>query len=388
MKKIVAMMLALAMVLAMTSALAAIDSNYPKNIEVNDKREIQFIKNYTINGVDNPTDAHPADAFKFKVADKKYYVAGKVASLPTDKTIPDITFSKVEPTEEVFDDNKYAVKFNLPDFSGLPVGEYVYQLIEETPDGKTAGVTYYDTDTNKLYLKITLVNELGANDVPTGKILIGGIALRAGDPEVGDGPYGEKLSNADGSSTGVHNNYNKGSLTVEKKVTGNLADTGKPWIFKVQFTPAASETIRSTIAVNDSSTGTFCGKNEPSANAAGEVAFTEDSTKVIAVADATKEIYFLLTDGQKMIFDNIPENVTYVITEVESGKYGYDEAVETYSDSAKKISKGDADTATFTNKKDLTPDTGIELEAVPYIMIMAIALMGVAMMFVRRREEM
>ena len=45
------------------------------------------------------------------------------------------------------------------------------------------------------------------------------------------------------------------------------------------------------------------------------------------------------------------------------------------------------DTASFVNHKEQTPDTGVSIASMPYVMILAVAMMGAAMMIIRRRKE-
>ena len=46
-----------------------------------------------------------------------------------------------------------------------------------------------------------------------------------------------------------------------------------------------------------------------------------------------------------------------------------------------------ADTVTITNTKDIIPDTGITLETLPYVLMMALAMMGLVALKLRKREE-
>ena len=46
-----------------------------------------------------------------------------------------------------------------------------------------------------------------------------------------------------------------------------------------------------------------------------------------------------------------------------------------------------ADTITITNTKDIIPDTGITLETLPYVLLMALAMMGLVALKLRKREE-
>jgi hypothetical protein len=388
MKKIVAMLLALAMLLAMTSAMAEnhgkkTSSAFEPETALNAEQELKIVKGWAINDADDTTNKHPADRVTFTVSGSKYYFNGLE---DTSVTPPALTAPAVVDVTESTDKANIIVK--LPDFTGCKVGEYVYYLTEA--DYKTAGVTYNYTTENPLTLKVTLINETDATTGElTGNVIIGGIALRDGGAD-GDNPgnktEGNKLDSTTGSKDDVHNEYEYGKITVDKTVTGNMGDTTKPWIFKLTLTPAAGETVRGT--VNISGNGTYIGEPEtaPTADDNGNVTGnTAASSLTIAPTwDSAKVVYFTLTSGQSLSFDNIPEGVTYTIEEVEANKYDYTTTKPTESGT---IAKNDDITASYVNDKSQNPDTGVSVTVVPYIMILAVAMMGAAMMITRRRKE-
>ncbi len=398
MKKFVALMLAMMLVVGMASVAMAANhgtkdsSKFTPNTAVDSKQTITITKGYTINDADNTTDNHPADTLTFTQSSSAYYINGAVNSNVTVPALTTITASAV--TEST---TAATISITLPDYSDCPVGEYVYYLTEA--DAKTAGVTYNYTSSNPLVLKVTLINETDSTTgAPTGNILIGGIALRdGGDAGVNAGNANgskEKLDSTTGLKEDVHNNYDKGKLTVTKTVTGNMGDTTKPWIFKAEFETTNNETVRGTISLAGS-TGTYYGETAPTAAAdTGVVTGTAstDTTIVPGTGWTSKTVYFTLKHGQNFVFDNIPEGVKYKVTEIEAAKYDYTTKLNGTATTdgvlaqAEMTRNGDV-TAAYVNTKNQTPDTGIALDAVPYVMIMAITLMGAAMMIVRRRKE-
>jgi len=384
MKKIVAMLLALAMLLAMTSALAD-DSGFPQNTEnapADSEPTITIKKGYVINDPGNTTGItnHPADNPKFSVDKVEYYINGKLDSTVNVPPLTSITTDGVD--EGTFDAEKAVITIKLPKYT--KVGEYAYYLKETAPDSPTAGVTYNYTD-GSLILKVTIINKLDANNKPTGELLIGGIALRQTNVNAGnENKSTEKLNNVDGDKDNVHNEYEAGKLTVDKTVKGNMGDTSKPWVFKAEFTPATGETVRGTITFGGE--GTYYGTTQPTINAeTGVITGTVSAdTSIAADWNEKQTVYFTLTSGQTFTFINIPEGVNYTITELEANKYGYTTNNETVTDTMGK----DADkTASFVNEKSQNPDTGVSVTVVPYIMILAVAMMGAAMMITRRRKE-
>ncbi len=422
MKKILAMILAMMMLLVTVAALAeeptggegettggettsTNDSGFPSPVDDSlgnptKPYTLEIVKGYVINGSDEASEDypnHPADTLTFTVVDSKYYFNGKESSAVE---VPEISIS----TSAVIEDaEKATITIDLPAFT--KVGEYVYWLAEE--DANTAGVTYnYLEDENQLCLKITVINELDADGKPTGNLIIGGIALRDGGEANIGGATGdkEKLNNADGDSENVHNEYEAGKITITKTVTGNMGDTDKLWIYEVTFTPSDGDTVRGTVTIETD--GTYYATSKPSVDADGVVTGTASSATTIDPEwDATTTVYFALTDGQSISFTNLPKGTTYTVMEYEAGMYGYTTTVEA-SDTvaAAEVKEQDAlataaqvtgeisaaaeeDTADFTNDYNLVPDTGITLDTVPYMLIMMIALAGAAMMIIRKRRE-
>jgi hypothetical protein len=383
MKKIVALMLALIMALSMASvAMAADHSKFTPQTALNSQQELTIVKGWAINDANDTTNKHPADQVKFTVSGSKYYFN---ATEDTTVTPPALTAPAVVNVDESTDKANIIVK--LPDFTGCKVGEYVYYLTEA--DYKTAGVTYNYTSENPLILKVTLINETDATTgKPNGNVIIGGIALRDSTHEgdnAGNKNEGNKLDSTTGSKDDVHNEYEYGKITVDKTVTGNMGDTTKPWIFKLTLTPATGETVRGT--VNITGDGTFYGTTELTADAATGVVSeaTAAEKKIEAGWNSETVYYFTLTSGQNLTFDNIPEGVAWTIEEVEAGKYDYTTTNPTTESGT--IAAKDDIKASYVNDKTQTPDTGVSIASMPYVMILAVAMMGAAMMIIRRRKE-
>ncbi len=102
------------------------------------------------------------------------------------------------------------------------------------------------------------------------------------------------------------------------------------------------------------------------------------------------EIELNLAHGEGITISNIPDGVTYEVTETLPEGLGYKKPTITYSDSDKVINKvineGEApDSVTVTNQKDISIETGINLDNAPYIAILAVAIGGLALFLIRRR---
>lgn len=86
-----------------------------------------------------------------------------------------------------------------------------------------------------------------------------------------------------------------------------------------------------------------------------------------------------------MKFTNIPYDVTYTVAEEDYRSEGYDAADYEYSDEANKIDSVN-DTVKITNNKGAgTIDTGITLDNLPYIMILALVAVAMVVLFGKKR---
>ena len=183
MKKFVAILLTLMLVLGVSGALAA-DPNLPN---------ATFKKNYTENG-----GTAPAATFTFK-AEFKALGEGATAEAPA------LSISNVVTTGA---GNNYTATIS-PEGDFPSVGKYYYTVSEE--QGNVAGITY----AAPLYLMVLVTNGEDGALVPS--------------------YYLYKDENKDTKEDTFTNTYSAGTLTVKKTVTGNLGDKNKEFDFTVTF---------------------------------------------------------------------------------------------------------------------------------------------------------
>lgn len=309
-----------------------------------DTNKVTITKHFNVSGTGAKT---PAQTVSFTVGE------GVVTNSTTIDTAPAVT---IDPVTFAEGDEEKDVTINLPKFEG--VGIYTYPVTETNTN--IAGELY----ASELELKITIIQ--GENN-----LVIGGIALRQ----------------ADVKTDTLENDYKANALTVGKTVTGNLGDKSKHFPITVVLTAPDDDKVYGSIGV------TITGDEETTVKD-GETAIT---TSIAAEADGwtTKTLNLMLKDGDTVKFDNLPDQITYTITEDADiihtaadqteeeqnnpeAYYVSDEitTAETLSaDAEKKI----------TNNKTIEIDTGIELETLPFVLLMGIALVGV--MALRRRED-
>ena len=347
MKKILAILLALILVLANVAALA---------------EEAKY---------------NPSTAFTFKPLPKEYEVIGASdeALYPQETLSFTVTAAEDNPdggdaviTVGANADNKVAVtgvngndlQINVPAFS-LP-GLYHFTIKEV--EGNTQGVTY-NTDTE---IGISVLVTFNADDAAQLEVVNTADLKNFGITAKGEGENKEKVEE-------LTNKYELGSLTVSKEVTGNLGDRNQ--LFDIKVTFEAEGDVLSDITVETESTGTNPAK--------------------VAMADwenGTAEVDIQLKHGESLTFKDIPANVTYTVVEDEKhaaddpngadGSTGY---TVTYDGDEGEIAAGETSEASITNDKNITIDTGVALESVPYIMILAVTMIGAALLVLRKREE-
>lgn len=154
------------------------------------------------------------------------------------------------------------------------------------------------------------------------------------------------------------------NLTVTKTVTGKLGDTNKAFTFTITKADGASANII-------------------------------DANVEISEADRAKVEWkgngqFTLKDGASITFKNLPSGEYKVIedsyTHYETS-YVVDSKTPENGQEAKVTIGTDAKTLAFTNHCTLFPDTGVLLDTLPYIVILAVVAGGVALLMLRKRRK-
>ncbi len=324
MKKFIAILLATLLTLGMMSAaFAANGQTYDASLETN---EITITKTLTAKGPSGTTVKFPADTLKFTAS------AGTVTNATTGVTAPTLpAIADVAVTEGA---TSAAITVKLPKFDN--VGVYTYEITET--DTGVAGVTYR---TDKIVLVLTVVEQ-------EGKRVIAAVHCET--------PVDTNNANGNKSDT-FENVYNAGSLKLTKTVTGNFGETDKEWNFTVKFTAPTGDTVNSTISYGDQT--------------------------IAAGWTGSKEVSVKLKHNESIQFDNIPAGVTYEITEAEANKDNY---TTTPTNASGTIAAETLTNASFVNNRTTTPDTGIILDSMPYILLGAAVVAAVVVMIARKRR--
>ena len=347
MKKLLAILLAMMMVLVSVVALAEPDQQDNTDGTTADggvavsqvtpteaNKTVTIKKTYTVQGVDA---VNPGDTLQFVPT------SVKVLNATTGTTVPDISIADVRVLKEA---GEATITIALPQYTA--VGEYYYTITEN--DTGVAGVTYL-SDT--IYLRVQVFQDPDSN-----ALVFGGINFRRGSEDAT-----QKID-------GFTNTYEAGTLTVSKTVTGNMGDLNKEWNFTVVFSAPEDDTVMSDITTSATN-----GAAAPDTIAAGTTGWSGTTTKTST---------FKLINSQSVKFSNIPKGVTYTVSEAEANKDGY---TTTIVGNDGTISGHEDDTAAFTNTKTVDIDTGVALDSTVYMLIIALALAGVVVLKIRRRED-
>ena len=179
------------------------------------------------------------------------------------------------------------------------------------------------------------------------------------------------------------------SLTIEKKVTGAQADKTKHFNFTINMTKASTDTRASY-------TGTIV-KGDKCKETHQNVVLTFDNN-----GKATANVE--LCDGDRITFDNIAAGTRYTVTEA-GATDGYTPSVAVVENGAtavqtnatseadgitadNKLIGENANSVVFTNAYADTPITGVIINNLPYVVLVAVAACAlVALVLINRRRQ-
>ena len=348
-KKILAILMALVLTFAMSTVALADDEDVqlttPPTVTSGDKiytdiTSVTFYKTYSLT---NNNTTSPQETISFTSSH--------------DEGVPDlISISSVSleaGAAGTKDDNdqtkKYPVVVTLPTYS--KVGTYTYTISET--NNKNAGVNYYTTP-------ITLVvTVLQGED---GKVRVAAVHCEA-NPSL----------NSSNKTDTFENSYSAGKISVTKNVVGAFGDQSEYFDFTIKLTGNSGLTYQ-TISTNGNSLS-WTGDNN-----------TKNPTSITVNGEA---VTFHLKHNETFTLENVPYGVSYEVTETENQKYtsviSYPKDSEDKDD---KVVNSAVESVTVTNtSKDGTIDTGISMDSIPYIVLLAVAAFGIVALMMKKRYE-
>lgn len=344
-KRILAFMMAAAMVFGSSTAVMAADPT--------ETAKVTMTKKYQVNGADGAQS--PAETFQFAdatlafVAGTKYNDANAVDTekavensmgIPADVRTITITGPSYSEGDTTRDKNITTAVITAAKYDS--VGSYIYTFQETA--GNTAGVTY-DNNQYKLYVNVV-------NGDTAGTYKIGGAYVK--------NPAGDKVQE-------IVNTYQSGNLKITKTVTGNMGDKNKVFEVKVTLTVADGKTVNAPVTI----TTTDAALTNPATIAAGEWSGNK------------AEVTLHVKDGTTVELKNLPVGVSYAVKEE-----AYSDYTTSYTQNGNGITGAPAstavrenaiDTVTITNHKDTAIDTGVIVSNLPYILILAAVAGGLVL---------
>ena len=292
-------------------------------------------------------------------------------------------------------------------------GEYHY-TVKETPNTNTLSDTSKESLT---YSGAVYTLKVSVKQAPDGSYYVDDTIAEVVTPDhppqlpgekVDPTPGGEEGSDGDSDGDGVDdggslyskmiftNNYvktngpvdpgidpEKATLIVSKTVTGGYGDKNLDFTFTMTITvPSIIEEI-----AEKTYTANIVGKDSTGAAVIlGTKSF-----------ESSKPVTFTLKDGQKLMFGNTPVGTSYTVTESATTSY-IPKCDITYAgtpkpaiggnqaDISKPLSTGDQligegtdgdNSAAFTNDRDTVAPTGLNLNDLPFIGMIALAALGI-----------
>ena len=321
MKKLLSLAMALVLGLSMSAPVLAVGVVGGNAYPYTDETKIKIDKEIKLT---NEGTVNPAEIFNFTVGTGT--VDGTGVSGVTAPKINDFSISFDEEGQVAS-----STDLQLPTFKH--VGVYTYEISETA--GNTAGMRYNE----KAYkLQVTVFNDgvggfkrvvtlvTGENDVKTDKIL---------------------------------NTFEAGKLVVTKEITGNFSQSDDTFEVTVTLTPDEGKNLK-----------------EGPITVTGAV---KQTGSVVKNDDGTVTVTFTVTHNSTVTIANVPYDVSYVVTE-DSGDY---KEKITDTDNGK-IDK-DTQKVKIVNTLDQEVATGVNLDNLPYILVLALVGVGLISFTVRKR---
>ena len=350
MKKFLALMLSVLMLLTMTAAFAE-DGETTAALTA----DCAFTKQYV--------GAIPEETLTFNVEFVEELVTGSTVA-PAGVLPETITLNTAEATAN-------GMVFNVPFTANAPAdkayGSYIYKITEA--EGTNDNVTYDSEDALYLVVAYTVNEETGAEELAVSLIEYKeenaeGASLEASDRAI------DTDVDEDTKKDQFVNEYALGAFDVTKTITGNAANLEDKFVVEVSFT--AQENL-------DGLTMTYI-----SSEAADDAEPTAVGTASLTAGEAfTMQI--TIGHEETISFANVPVGVAIKITELkQDGKDDLNYYTPSYTNQEITVTE-EIQTMSITNTKTTEIPTGVELDSIPYIVLMAVAVLGAVAFIVKRR---
>jgi pilin isopeptide linkage protein len=266
------------------------------------------------------------------------------------------------------------------------VGIYRYLVKEVMPSKKNSFISYDETQ-YRVDLYVT----------------------KSGDDYVVSSIVSMVLGNSSKEPIIFENSYVAGTATISKVITGDgltAADQTKEFQFFIKI-PEGGDNL--TLSSSDSITAKIHRNNNTVEEVSIQVGGSkDDKVEVTATEDGftsgtTGAYGFTLAGGEYMTLENVPVGMIFWVTEADYRTSGYTTTASfvgtgdyatsgdyTHYDNglwAKGTVAGDTSTLTFTNEKNLEPETGVNVDFAPYLLVLMVAVIGGAAVLVFKKRN-
>lgn len=185
----------------------------------------------------------------------------------------------------------------------------------------------------------------------------------------------------------------KNSLEISKTVPDQTYESESPYTFTIKFT-----NVDENAAVNKTF---YTGKIVKTVNGKEEVVQNNITFNVATKENPNLTTEFQLNNGEKLVFDNVPAGTKYVVTEDGGTNFTATYKVTTDGTEANEVTvtKGEqlstgeqklgsegANIVAVTNNYTPVTITGVVTNSLPYIMLILVAIGGIALFMVGRRK--
>jgi pilin isopeptide linkage protein len=283
--------------------------------------------------------------------------------------------------------------FTLPTFT--TTGIYRYSVKEVVPDANN-GKSYitYDSTTYRVDLYVT-------SKTVDNKEVIGVSSIVAVDVQ------------SEGSKDNIvfENTLSSSGLTIKKEIDGSGKEASRDFVFYMKI-PVGGDNLN--LQANTQIKGTKHDVNGGESTVTITVNGNRDDYVVVTrnedgtfTPGTDGACQFTLKGGESITFDDLPVGMIFYVTE---GNYSADGYVTTASYTggttgdkhensasfadmtvsgvqAKGTISSGTNTMTFTNKKDINPDTGISVDFIPYVVVMLLAVAGCVLFVCKKRSN-
>jgi hypothetical protein len=283
--------------------------------------------------------------------------------------------------------------FDLPTFTKTGIYRYTVKEVVPAESDQQSYITYDTTDIYRVDLYVTTVAAAdGTQKVGISSI----VAVDINDPTKKDNIV---FKNAIASA----------GLTIEKVIDGNGKDANDEFTFYIKI-PEGGDNL--TLSAGTSFDAVIHRTNGDEDKVTINVAGARDGN-VVVNRSADGKTYSTTTDGaqaftlkggESITFTDLPIGMIFYVTEANYASDGYTTKVDYVAtgdgaNSASFSQGGDggtqakgtiasgSNTMTFTNKKELTPATGISVDFIPYVLVMVLAVAGCVLFVCKKKSN-